>query len=113
MARGADGRDYFVEELAVCDITGDKDLVPVLVSRWYQKEGGLWATVLPVGLNHNKSAYIFDGREGKSWTIPLSSFCMNTLDLENDMVRDSLVVPSPEHVEGVSANLGLNRTSAD
>ncbi len=108
MARGHDGRDYFVNELAMaCLHDGSReDIVPLVVVRWFQRNGCLLSKAHPV-LMHNtgqpgEREYVVDARKDALVEVPLVSYLFCVEDLCRLEVQVQWGLPAPERVHGKS-----------
>ena len=101
MARGASGKDYFVDEVAMACVGGQGgDLAPVMVRRWFRRDDAVWARVNPLLLNSDISSFVVDNRAEKAFDAPLSSFRLSVEDLMDPHVQLEMRIPSPEHIAG-------------
>ena len=100
MAHGVDGKDYFVQELAMADIPDLGGLVPVIITRWYEKCQVLTAKVHPVGLTRGGNAFIVDARDNSAREVPLSAFVFSVEEMLTLNVQDMYAIPSPTQVAG-------------
>ncbi len=99
MARGADGQDYFVHELAL-GLVHDV-LVPVMITRWFERHGALFAQVHPVRLTSDGAAYVIDARQEKMFDIALNDLKVSVVELEKHETHSFHHLPHPNHIEGI------------
>ena len=83
MVRAPDGRDYFVNELAMVAHDAHPGCFPVVIRRWFRKAGGISALVCPVLVHEDtsKPGLVVDDREGTRFDVPLSlmRYCIEDL----------------------------------
>ncbi|KAJ2968132.1 hypothetical protein NUW54_g13310 [Trametes sanguinea] len=104
MARNAEGKDFFVYELALASIDGLGHIAPVVPTRWFYRNGQLMskaqrATVEPVGPNGTQR-YIVDGRPEELLEVPLTAYLLNVEDLLDELVQRRWALPPPDLVHG-------------
>ncbi|KAI9063124.1 hypothetical protein FKP32DRAFT_1652266 [Trametes sanguinea] len=105
MARGADGHDYFVNEVAMAAIGRQGGLAPVMVRRWYRKGGTIWASVNPMllqdGPEPETRSLIVDEREASGIEVPLWAFRLSVVELLDPATQRNKHLPSPARIAGV------------
>nr|VWO97023.1 Uncharacterized protein [Ganoderma boninense] len=81
MVRAPDGRDYFVNELAMVSEGTGPACFPVVIRRWFRKGGGTCASVCPVLTYDDKPGLVVDDREGSRFEVPLAAmrYCVEDL----------------------------------
>ena len=116
MARGIDGRDYFVNELAMARVGSQRHPAPVVIARWFQREGALFSKAYPVGFRETNMSegpeMIVDTREAHRLEIPLSEYMFCIEDLCQPSVQQQWAIPSPERLCGMlQVFLSISRSS--
>ncbi len=99
MARGADGQDYFVHELALGLV--HNVLVPVMIARWFERHGALFAEVHPVRLTSDGAGYIIDARQEKMFDIALNDLKVSVVELGKHETHRFHHLPHPDNIEGI------------
>ncbi len=103
MARTAEGKDIFVNELAIAyiDVLGDVGLVvPV---RWFRRGDILLSRAYTVRTSlatNGDRKLVIDVRESKMREIPLTAYILNVEDLCDPSVQQRWRLPPPDHIEG-------------
>ncbi|KZT64475.1 hypothetical protein DAEQUDRAFT_769652 [Daedalea quercina L-15889] len=96
MARSGDGKDYFVNEVALATLDRFGRIGPVLIRRWFTHNKELVAQVSPLLVHADNLGYVLDERSSAlTLDIPLSMFFLNTLDLCNGAIRQQYGLPDP------------------
>ncbi|KAI1797716.1 hypothetical protein LXA43DRAFT_877016 [Ganoderma leucocontextum] len=101
MARAPDGRDYFVNKLAMAVINPGGPPTPVMIQRWFRRGGSVWAAAHPTRAAEVPGRLIVDEREGKSFDIPLTSMRYCIEDLLKPPPEAAACLPSPDVVMAV------------
>ncbi|KAJ2990713.1 hypothetical protein NUW54_g8391 [Trametes sanguinea] len=108
MARNAEGKDFFVHELALASIDGLGHVAPVVPTRWFYRNGQLVskaqrAMVEPVGPGGSQK-FVIDGRTEELLEVPLTAYLLNVEDLLEELVQRRWALPPPDLVHGVMVN---------
>lgn len=100
MVRAPDGRDYFVNELAMVSHGTEHGpgCFPVVIRRWFRKAGGICASVSPVLTYEDKPGLVVDDREGTRFEVPLSAMRYCIEDLLRPPHHAPHYLPSPSIV---------------
>ncbi|KAI0362301.1 hypothetical protein OH77DRAFT_1389783, partial [Trametes cingulata] len=103
MARSKDGKDFFVNELAMANIDDLGQVGLVVPTRWFQRDGVLLSRACPVRLRSTSEGQtlLVDARDSEKMEIPLTSYVLNVLDLLDPEVQRQWALPSPDKVNGV------------
>ncbi|KAI0353117.1 hypothetical protein OH77DRAFT_1522874 [Trametes cingulata] len=104
MVRALDGKDYYVNELAMVAVGVGQRLVPAIPRRWYRKDGEVWATVSPMLRGEPLDSLVVDEREGSTFELPLVSFRLSVEELLSVHTQAELgaeALPSPLNIAGV------------
>ncbi|KAL7285971.1 hypothetical protein ACG7TL_001086 [Trametes sanguinea] len=110
MARSADGKDYFVNELAMANIDAFGYLAPVVPIRWFRRDGALFAKAclvrLDTSMQGTPTKFVVDAQESGEVDIPLSKFVLNVEDLCTPEVQERWALPPPDHISepGIHGN---------
>ncbi|KAI0716145.1 hypothetical protein C8T65DRAFT_572363 [Cerioporus squamosus] len=109
MARAADGKDYFVQELALAEVPAAGGTIPIMILRWYEKDGKLIARAHPVRLTPTRDAFVVDGRPDKIVDIPLDCFRMSVEELHSKEVQRVYELPPPSSICGIirTSDIGI------
>lgn len=99
------GKDYFVRELAMVQEGGVER--PVMIARWYEKDGRLVANVHPVRLTIARDAFVIDGREEEMEEIPLDAFLLSVEQLIQEGIQRKYDLPAPSKIRGTTLTLSL------
>lgn len=99
MARGSDGKDYYVHELALVYLDGVER--PVMITRWYERDGVVVADVHPMRLSPGCDAFVIDGRDDKIEIIPLHAFMLSIEQLSEPSIQAKYGLPPPDRVLGM------------
>ena len=102
MARALDGRDYFIHELAMAKLGSQENIAPVVVARWFQRDGAIVSKAYPVHLRHSASSrtpdMVVDTRDTEILEVPLSAYIFCVKDLLDPVVQERWGIPSPERL---------------
>ena len=100
MARASDGRDYFVNEIAMAEV--NKNVTPVIVARWFQRDGALVSKAHPVRLYAagEEPAWVIDARPKAIIEVPLVSYLFCVEDISLCEVHEQWNIPPPERIHG-------------
>ncbi|KAH9946550.1 hypothetical protein B0H21DRAFT_822615 [Amylocystis lapponica] len=99
MARGADGKDYYVDEIALANLDDMGRVGPVMVRRWFRRGGELVARVNPLLVHHDGRHFLVDERKKSTLVVPLSAFLLSVEDLDSPQIQAHYNLPSPSAVE--------------
>ncbi|KAJ3559218.1 hypothetical protein NM688_g473 [Phlebia brevispora] len=107
MVRDHNGKDYFVDEPCLVELSEDRDpcyvataVVPV---RWFRRSGELWAKAHRLLPDVDPDGFVVDGRQGSCIDIPLSAFFLNVLDLEDSDTQRRYHLP-PARIISINAS---------
>ncbi|TBU25646.1 hypothetical protein BD311DRAFT_852410, partial [Dichomitus squalens] len=99
MARAADGRDYFVHELAMAKLGSNDDIAPVVIARWYQRDGRLFSKAHPVLIYETgrlgETEFVIDARNEVLTEVALDSYVFCIEDLCLPEVQQQWGLPDP------------------
>ena len=105
MVRAPDGRDYFVNELAIIRVGGALAFKPVMIQRWYQQEGTIWADVSPLLLTEDKSGLVVDSRKSNKLRIPLDAFQYTIAEILDSKSQAAGYVPEGAVIAGTTISI--------
>lgn len=100
MARGANGKDYYVNEVAMVNIEPSGEIVPVMTMRWFTEEGVIKASVRRLLISDSGRSFVIDGVNESCMQVPLSAFFLTVKDLQEPRIQRQYLFPPPEAVEG-------------
>lgn len=100
MARSRDGKDYFVNEVAMANLDNYSRIGPVMIRQWFVRDKALVARVSLLLLTAENDAYVLDGRCEALTDVPLDAFFLNVLDMESPQLRRRYGLPSSDKVKG-------------
>ncbi len=97
---GGTSRDYFVRELALVQQGSEESARPVMIARWYEKNGELVADVHPMRLSPERDAYVVDARQDQVRVVSLSDFLLSVEELATTEVQVRYHLPAPDRIQG-------------
>ncbi|CDO70741.1 hypothetical protein BN946_scf184798.g56 [Trametes cinnabarina] len=102
MARTAEGKDFFVHELALASIDTLGHVAPIVPTRWFHRNGQLMSKALRVKLGtfNGSQRFIVDARVEQNIEVPLTAYLLNVEDLLDDEVQRQWSLPAPDQVHG-------------
>ena len=100
MARSEQGKDYFVNEIAMANIDTLGRIAPVMIRRWFSRKDELFAKVSSLLIDDTRTSFLVDERPTGTFDLPLSAFFLDALDLQNDTVRQQYGLPSLANIAG-------------
>ncbi|KAI0669224.1 hypothetical protein C8Q78DRAFT_1042302 [Trametes maxima] len=103
MARNAEGKDFFVNELAMANIDSLGYVAPVVPVRWFSRDGALLSVAYPVRLRNSSAGerLVIDARVSQQLEIPLTAFILNVDDLLDAEVQRVWSLPAPDAIDGL------------
>lgn len=91
MARGEDGKDYFVGEPCLVHLeTGPGVVAP---SHWFRRADTMWSTAYPLVPTDDNTGYMMDRRTPLE--VELSSYVLNVDDLASRTCQEMYKLPPP------------------
>lgn len=100
MARAPDGRDYFVNEVAISTMDDEVGMAAVMIRRWFTVQGQIYASASPLLTTEGQSHLVVDDRTEKQIEILLVSFRWCIDDLIGPKAQQLGSMPSVENVAG-------------
>lgn len=98
--RGDTNRDYYVHELALVQPHGEECARPVMIKRWYEKEGELVADVHPMRLTPERDTYVVDAREDRVTAVSLDAFLLSVEELAMREIQMRYTLLAPDRIRG-------------
>jgi hypothetical protein len=97
-----DDKDYFVEEPAPANVVGENGeahISPVLPTRWFMRQGKVWAKVHRLRPHPENGHFVIDARSDTCDELPLTTFFSSYVALKKD--HHYFALPDPDMVIGV------------
>ncbi|KAI0054859.1 hypothetical protein BV25DRAFT_1766987, partial [Artomyces pyxidatus] len=101
MARTKHGKDFFVYEPALANIDCLGTTAPVMPTRWFTREGRIFARVHRLRLTKEGDSYVIDGRTSECCDIPLEAFVLSVIELNEPELQRRYRLPAPSNIKGI------------
>ncbi|KAL6307553.1 hypothetical protein BKA93DRAFT_727298, partial [Sparassis latifolia] len=101
MAWGKDGKHYFIEEVAMANMDSYGTVSPVMIKRWCEKGGELWASINSLLLWADGSKFVVDCRQGANKELRLDAFFLSAKELMLPEIQCQYGLPSPQSIKGI------------
>ncbi|KII94845.1 hypothetical protein PLICRDRAFT_693166 [Plicaturopsis crispa FD-325 SS-3] len=104
MARGDDGRDYFVEEPCMANIDQWGTPGPVMPMRWFIRDGAYWTQAHHLRISDDRTSFLIDARPEGCVELPLTAFFLTVVDLAIPECQALYGIPNPNAIAGILRN---------
>ncbi|TFY59665.1 hypothetical protein EVJ58_g5640 [Rhodofomes roseus] len=99
MARSKDGKDYFVNEVAMANLDELGRIGPVMVQRWFMRDQRLMARVTPLLIDEGNTGYVLDERPGAMKDVAVDAFFLDVTDMASPIIRQQYRLPETDVVK--------------